>query len=101
VVVVGVLASDQGQLSYINSYMVYLLVAHRVQRDESKDKHISKSYDYITIFAHFGWTASRPSLWWCWGVMAPDQGQPSYINSYVHSYLHSLVAHCAQRDYDS
>jgi hypothetical protein len=38
VVVVGVMASDQGQLSYINSYVHnYLLapVAHRMQRDYS------------------------------------------------------------------
>jgi hypothetical protein len=92
------MAPDQGQPRYINSYIVYLLVAHRVRGDDTKDKHISKSYYYMTIFAHFGSTAIGPSPWWCWGVMAPDQGQPRYINRYI---VYLLVAHRAQRDYDS
>jgi hypothetical protein len=60
-----------------------------------KDRNISKSYYYSTISVHFGLTAIWPSPWWCWGVIAPDQGQPSYINRYI---VYLLVAHRVQRD---
>jgi hypothetical protein len=62
-----------------------------------KEKQINRPCYYGTIFAHFGPVmARRLGWWWCWGVMAPDQGQPSYINGYM---VYLLVAHRVQRDY--